>query len=689
MTSDPLMTFHDAGSSGRATLTLRPEARGEHPVNPLLLGEFCEHLGSNIYQGMEAQILHNPTFGQLTLNDQQLAHVVRRGGGPDAEALAASYRDGAAIGWVRIGPAADVRLSPDVGPHGTRAQRFETSGADQGIGQWLHLPLGRTRRYEYRLVARAARPCRLKLTMAATRPDGAVEPPLACVELQLSEDWTTLSGALQIDDATPDALLLCSLTTPEPANVVLDRVLLYPDDQVGGADPVILAMLKEARLPLLRWPGGNFVSGYHWRDGVGPVDERPTLPNPAWAGVLEPNLFGTDEFMAYCRAVDCEPLICVNAGDGTPDEAAAWVEYCNGPPDTPMGRRRAANGYPEPYGVRYWEVGNELYGRWQVGWTTPGGNVDRFGRFSAAMRRVDPSIRLLACGALHQGGDAEWNRRLCAETGGAADCQTHHILIGGQVDATTDPKELYHAFMGYPIHMDREYRHMKQRMLDAGIARPRLAITELQLFARFHDDGRGPTTRDDIPTPDTIAEALYLTLIVNACIRLGDLVELLTHSATVNHGGGLRKRSERVWANPVHHAHAMLAPLAGGTPLGLRLECGSFSTATAFGGLPVVVGASDLDASAALTADGRRIVLMLVHRSATAGPIDLTLDTAGLAPDGPADVLTLTGDTLNDRNTFEQPDRIVPVASSARIVSGRMTLSVGPFSLTRVALSAR
>ncbi len=179
---------------------------------------------------------------------------------------------------------------------------------------------------------------------------------------------------------------------------MIGRLELLPADHVGGADPDVIRLLKASRLPILRWPGGNFVSGYHWEEGVGPIDARPTVPNYAW-GAVETHRFGTDEFLAYCRVVGCEPMICINGGDGTPEEAARWVEYCNGAPSTPMGRLRTKHGYREPYGVRHWELGNELWGRWQYHWTTAAGYVDRYRRFAEAMRTADPSIELYACGA--------------------------------------------------------------------------------------------------------------------------------------------------------------------------------------------------------------------------------------------------------------------------------------------------
>jgi len=697
MSENDLFEFEPLAESGRARLSVNPAVRSPHAVNPLLYGKFCEHLGSNIYQGMEAQILYNPTFGKLKVGEEFFTHAADRFGWPDGAAAAEAHADGAAVGWVRVGAKDEVLLSPDAGPHDCQAQRFETPAASKrkpkGIGQWTYLPLRRTRGHEFRVVARAQQPCRIELSLAPVDPTGKAGRKVARATIDLTSEWATFTGRLDVAadaDVAEGGAFLFSVTAEEPANVVLDRVLLYPDDHVHHADPDVIAMLKEARLPILRWPGGNFVSGYDWRDGAGPVDARPTKPNPAWGGCLEPNLFGTDEFIVYCRDVGCEPMICINAGDGTPEQAAAWVEYCNGGAETPMGRLRAESGHGEPHAVKYWEIGNELFGRHQIGWTTPAGYVDRYMRFSRAMWAVDPAIRILACGGLHLGVDAEWNRRLIAETDGTATCHTHHILEGGAVDEDADPKELFGAFMGYPIRVGRDYQLMRRRMLDAGIAEPRLAITELQLFAHVrgpHHHGR--ERRPAIPNPATISEALYLTLIVHECIRLGELVEMITHSATLNHGGGLRKAREKVWANPVHYAHVMGVELAGGTPVGVRLACGTFSTTREFGHLPVVEAAPDLDAMAVLAEDERSLLLMLVHRSAGAGPIELSIDLGGFPAGAEAETLTLAGETLDDQNTFEKPERIAPRPSSAAIEGGKLALTLRPYSLTRVRIPAR
>ena len=134
-------------------------------------------------------------------------------------------------------------------------------------------------------------------------------------------------------------------------------------DERGFRRDVIDAM-RELRAPVMRWPGGNFVSDYHWHEAVGP--DRHASYNKAWR-VPEPNSFGTDEFIAWCREVGCEPYICTNGGNGTPEEMSNWVEYCNGTYETRYADMRRTNGNDAPFGVHYWGIGNESYGDWQIG----------------------------------------------------------------------------------------------------------------------------------------------------------------------------------------------------------------------------------------------------------------------------------------------------------------------------------
>ncbi len=620
------------------------------PIARWITGKFCEHLGANIYNGMEAQILRNPTFadypiwnGQMSFDGvtkfhtdeekigQELRRQALRIGWPDAELdeLAAARAENLSCWWARYGARGAVQFSPDTGPNASRAQRIEAKAPRTGIGQWTTLPLHRTGKFEFEIFARS--PDLDKFSVGLIGPGKTPLGIFAQVE-GLSADWKKFTGRLEIPpDADKEAAYEFVILAEGPGQFILQRALLRPADHIQGADPDVIRFLKESRLPLLRWPGGNFVSTYQWEDGVGPLELRPTKPNYAWGGI-EPNHFGTDEFVEFCRAVGCEPMICVNAGSGTPEEAARWIEYCNGPASSLMGAKRAANGHPEPYKIKFWEVGNELWGRWQMHWTTAPGYVDRYLRFAKPMRAADRNVQLLACGAPVLWGKS-WNDTLIAGAANQMNVTTDHPLIGGSVSPSADPLDVYRDFMWAPEVLQNRWSSLEQDMIRAGIREPKLAVTELQLFARIQrDTNSAPVrlTQENLVNPSTLAEALYDVLLYHAAIRLGNFVEMVTHSATVNHGGGLRKQRERVFANPCHYAQAAFASFAGAIPVAVEID-------TPFESAPVVLGdlknVSDsrrfgaIDALAALDANGR-LLLSMVHRG-TQGPIVVKIELSG------------------------------------------------------------
>jgi len=167
-------------------------------------------------------------------------------------------------------------------------------------------------------------------------------------------------------------------------------------DEKGFRRDIIVAC-RRIKLPILRWPGGNFASGYNWLEGVGPRDERPILYDLAWRAE-ETNRFGTDEFIEFCRLTGAEPFITVNAGSGTALEAARWVEYCNSKGNTHYAKLREKHGHPEPYNVKYWSIGNEMWSDFQIGNLPAKEYVWKARDFAKLMRRVDPNINLTAVG---------------------------------------------------------------------------------------------------------------------------------------------------------------------------------------------------------------------------------------------------------------------------------------------------
>ncbi len=157
----------------------------------------------------------------------------------------------------------------------------------------------------------------------------------------------------------------------------------------------VLDALRPLRNPIMGWPGGNFVSGYHWLDGVGPVKQRPRRRELAWHKE-EPNRFGTNEFMQFCKLLGTEPYICVNMGTGTMDEAQGWVEYCNGTGNTYWANLRREHGHEKPYNVKYWGLSNEMYGPGQIGTLDAEDYVEKAREFAKVMKWADPTIELVS-----------------------------------------------------------------------------------------------------------------------------------------------------------------------------------------------------------------------------------------------------------------------------------------------------
>lgn len=692
-------------SQTQATLTVHAGKTWPWAVPRHITGKFAEHLGANIYQGMDAQVLRNPSFadfpfwtGQMSpdgvtqfMADEEkiqaeLRRQASRAGWP-AEALdnlTTARADGLAAWWGREGARDRVTPSPDAGEYGGRAQRVQVRSAGEGIGQWVRLPLHRVRRFEFLLHARS--PNLAALTVSLSRPGTTIRAQ-ATVR-GLARPWSALSGTVELPGTAPaEEMYWLALQSEAVGEWVVDRLLLRPADHISGADPDVIRWLRESRLPILRWPGGNFVSGYHWEDGVGPLWQRPTRPNYAWGGV-EPNFFGVNEFIQFCRAVGCEPMICANAGSGTPAEAARWIEYCNSPTNTPLGALRAAHGFPQPHQVKHWEVGNELWGRWQYHWTTPSGNADRYVEFSQAMLAADPTITLYACGAPVFWGK-NWNDTLIQALGPRFDTITDHPLIGGNVPPGTDPLDVYRDFMAVPGVLERKWADLGQTMASAGIAQPRLAVTELQLFAHLAGapaEGEKPRlTPDKLVNPGTLAEALYDILIYHAAVRLTPLAVMVTHSATVNHGGGLRKEQERVYANPCHYAQSAFAAFAGAAPVATELATPMVSAPRVLPDLRNAASQAQygaLDALAAVAADGG-LLLSLVHRG-TAGPIQCDIELRDFPGAARAETWTLTSEAPWAANRLKDPERVKPTTGSAIVADGRLRLTLQPYTVLRL-----
>jgi alpha-N-arabinofuranosidase len=287
----------------------------------------------------------------------------------------------------------------------------------------------------------------------------------------------------------------------------------------------VLDAARPLRMPLLRWPGGNFVSGYHWTDGVGPVEKRPKRLELAWHTV-EPNTFGTDEFIEYCRVLDVEPYICLNMGTGTLDEARAWVEYCNGTTDTHWANLRRANGHPEPYNVRCWGLGNEMYGPWQIGHLTADEYVLRAQRWTDALRRTDSTIELVGCG---KDGWSDWDRIVIDGLAGYVNYHSIHIYTGSD-DYWSNVLAPHQAERALEVCQALIKRARYLQNVDRQIG---IAYDEWNVW--FRERGEQSGLEERYTLADALAIATYLNIFVRHCrsLRIANLAQLVNVIAPI------------------------------------------------------------------------------------------------------------------------------------------------------------
>ena len=438
---------------------------------------------------------------------------------------------------------------------------------------------------------------------------------------------------------TGDPLARFAVLLPGKGRLWVDQASLMPGDTAaGGTRRDVFDRVRALRPAFLRWPGGNVAQDYHWRWGIGERDRRPEWINLSWRDEREPGDFGTDELIALARALGAEPTLTVNVdGRGaTPEEAAAWVEYCNGSAATRWGALRAANGHPEPYGVKYWEIGNEIWGEWVRGHSDAATYARNFRRYVDAMRRVDPTIRFIAVGD----NEMAWNRTVLAAVGRDIDYLAIHHYFGFD-SAQRDPR----ALMPRPLFLERFYHEvdsLARALVPGGTIR--LAINEYGLAV-----------------PERMQHgmdaALYGARLMLVFERTSPIVSMSAVSDLVNGwpGGIIQAGRHGTFVTPLYHANRMFAERLGRERLPTLVE------GPGFGGDPLRPGqtAPAIDAVASRTADGRTIHLKIVNTD-PARAVEARIELRGASVGASAEWELLADSTGRARNGFATPRAIAP-----------------------------
>ncbi|MBA4700530.1 MAG: alpha-N-arabinofuranosidase [Ruminococcus sp.] len=334
----------------------------------------------------------------------------------------------------------------------------------------------------------------------------------------------------------------------DPGNTLSDETGLRVD---------VLEAMQRIKVPVLRWPGGCFVSSYHWKDAVG--KNRKPLFDKAWR-VEDPNTFGTDEYIEMCKKIGCEPYICTNAGTGTPEEMSDWVEYCNLETEGQYAKQRISNGYNPPHRVKYWSIGNENYGFWEIG----AKSSDEWGRLvreSAKMiKHVDPETELTAAALT----DLDWNINLLKNSGQFLDWISIHEYWDG-IQQNNDYAD-YEAVMAYTNLTEHSIQKIRGLLMAMGLDKKiKIAFDEWNLRGWYHPNvhtirqGIGkeeylhPRDENDDNTKYTMADAVFTACFLNALNRNCDIVGMANFAPIVNTRGCIYTYEDGIVLRGTYH----------------------------------------------------------------------------------------------------------------------------------------
>ena len=428
----------------------------------------------------------------------------------------------------------------------------------------------------------------------------------------------------------------------------------------------VIEALRKIRVPNIRWPGGCFADYYHWKDGIGPRDGRPTIVNTVWGGVTEDNSFGTDEYLDLVARVGAEPFIVGNVGSGTVQEMADWWEYVNFPGKSPMADQRRANGREEPWGVRMWGVGNESWGC--GGNMTPAYYADVYKRFQTFLRGYD-GVRPFRVATGPNSGDYEWTEVVMREAGRYIDgLDLHYYSLAGtwahKGSATEFTEAEWFATMRNTVRM-QEFIERHSAIMDHYDPRKRVALIVGE-WGAWHDVEPG-TNPGFLYQQNTMRDAVVAAYNLNLFNNHADRVRGANIAQMVNVlQAMILTRGDQMVLTPTYHVFEMFTPHHDATLLPISLDHGTYS----YSGedIPAVNASASRDSSGTihvtlvnLDPEGARTV---------AGDIRGTSVSAVTGR-------ILTASAMNAHNTFEDPDALQPAAfRGARLAGGRLTIEL-------------
>jgi alpha-N-arabinofuranosidase len=456
----------------------------------------------------------------------------------------------------------------------------------------------------------------------------------------------------------------------------------HPEADGAGFRTDVAGLIRELGVPVIRYPGGNFVSGYNWEDGIGPASERPRRLDLAWRS-LETNQVGVDEFVPWCRSVGSEPMMAVNLGTRGVDAARNLVEYCNVGSGTAWSDLRRRNGAQEPYGVKVWCLGNELDGPWQIGAKSAHEYAQLAAVTGRAMRRVDPSIELVACGSSHARMPTfgTWERTVLEETYSVVDYVSMHSYYEQRGDDRA-------SFLACTMDLDRYIEGVVAtcdhvRAVGHHTKRINVSLDEWNVWylKRFVGEQNLEITEAPHLIEDTynVADAVVVGSLLICMLRHADRVRIGCLAQLVNVIAPIRTEAGGpVWRQTTFHPFALTSRHGRGSVLRAEVDSPVMDTKW-FGDAPV------LDATATLD-DSGTVTVFAVNRDQDQ-PVTVSVNVRALPDLVQAQHTALYDDDPDAVNTAEAPDRVVPRRlDDLKILDGQLHVVLPPVSWSMIRL---
>ncbi len=450
----------------------------------------------------------------------------------------------------------------------------------------------------------------------------------------------------------------------------------------------VLNEVRKLGVPIIRYPGGNFVSGYHWLDGVGPKQDRPVELDKAWNSINS-NQFGTNEFMTWCKMVGTEPLMGLNLGTGTPEEAAALVEYCNVDQGTKWSNLRRKHGYAQPYNVKRWCLGNEMDGPWQIGHMLATEYGLKAADAARQMRYVDPSLKLIACGSSGPLTPTylEWDREVLEQCYDYVDALSLHRYFENTEMTTGGDSS---KFLAMNLSMEQQIaetlavcdmvggrRHSPKKLW--------LSFDEWNVWYRARTGSAVNGNRQVAPhlleEVYNLEDALLVGGLLNSLIRNADRVKIACLAQLVNVIAPIMTNENGLLRQTIYYPYSWALQYARGQVLNLLVQSPSYGV-DKMGDVPYV------DVAGTINSDDGKISLFVLNRDLTK-PHQVEVNWEDKAPRAIVSSMLLTGDDLKAVNSFDAPQRIAPRDFEKPSASGsRTTVEVPPRSYAVIQWSA-